>query len=224
MLEFEPRLLSLGLSLVKYPHMKNSMLKLTLVFVLFILSLTSRVSANEGVIQMESLDQSGAKCFVVSTLLADFQYKMLINCRGLKYPISQNLFQYVMWADHGEGNPTRLGTLGVGKREFSSPKAFNRLFVTKESGSEPRDPSEFLYMSGGVAGIAFLDGAGPEVAQATPEPTSTPVIAPIVDTTTQPNIGVGSVIRVLGIAVLVIVVLVIVIAFVSASRRRPIDI
>lgn len=193
---------------------------------LTLLLLTSSVKANEGVVQMESIDGTNAKCFSVSTLLADFNYKILVNCRGLKYPISQDLFQYVMWADHGDNRPSRLGTLGVGKREFVSTKPYSRLFVTKESGTEPREPSTNLFMSGGVAPIAYLEGSGVEVVSPTPTPTTSidQVDTPVVDQEPASTMGIGSVIRVLGIVVVVVLVLIVVIAFVSASRRRPMDI
>lgn len=204
-----------------------------LVTLVLALMVTTPVSAREGVVQMESRDGDGGKCFVVSMLFADGEYRMLVNCRGLKYPISENLFQYVLWAQVGDDDYERLGTLGIGKREFGVEEQFDRLVVTKEAGSEPRNPSDSIYMIGGVSPIAYLSdtSSGVEVA----EPTPTPVAAidqqtengesQIVDEEAPArNIGVGTAIRFLGIVVLVVVVLVVVIAFISASRRRPVDV
>lgn len=188
-----------------------------------------QISANEGVVQMEALDESRARCFVVSTLLANFEYKMLVNCRGLSYPIAQNLFQYVMWADHGEDSYSRLGSLGVGKREFASTQPFNRLFVTKEANDQPEQPSSNLYMSAGISAISFLEGVGIDVASPTPapQPQEDAVEETVVETNADADLAgmsPGSLIRILGIGVVVVVILVVVIAFVSASRRRPMDI
>lgn len=208
---------------------KISIVIISLVSGLFLVA--TPVKANEGVVQMEASDGTQGRCFVVSTLLADFRYKMLVNCRGLKYPIAQNLFQYVMWADHGDDKPTRLGTLGIGKREFAAPRAYGRLYVTKEAGSEPQQPSNNMFMSGGVSPIAYLEGVGVDVVAPNPSPTPTPATQdPSVPQIPDPadedasSVGIGSVIRVLGVIVIVIVVIIVIIAFVSASRRRPIDI
>lgn len=218
--------------------MKIFKLSLLTIFLSLLITLPGKSLASEGIFQLEANDGTGGRCFIVSTLLADFKYKMLINCRALKYPIAENLFQYVLWADHGDDEPTRLGTLGIGKREFTAERPFSRLVVTKEANDQPEDPSQNRYMDGRIQPIAFLEGTTNQEGstnQVSPTPQSSP-------TSIISNLGVGggddetseseekdrpsigATIRVLGAIVLFVVVLVGVIAFVSASRRRPINI
>lgn len=197
-----------------------------------------KVLAREGIVQMTANDGTPGICEIYSMLLDNFTYKMLVNCRGLKYPISQDLFQYALWADHGEENPpTFLGTLGVGKRETAAGAPFNRLFVTKEATREPAAPSDNLFMSGTIRSSAFVEENGIDIVEATPIPTE--ASRPNTQATQEPSIGnfgdaaaedqdtaspgIGGAIRILGAVVVFVVVIVIIIAFINASRRRPVS-
>jgi len=215
-------------------------MKKIIALVLFTLTsfiFTQSSSANEGIVQMRAQDGTAGICEVYSNLLDNFQYALSVNCRDLKYPIAQNLFQYALWTDNGNGEASFMGTLGIGKRQFTATQPFARLVVTKEAVREPEEPSGNIYMSGGVQQSAFLEGRGIELATAEPAEADP---AGVTEQTSQNGVGnfgqestdetqtaqpsIGNAIRILGGVVVFIVVVVIVIAFISASRRRPVSI
>lgn len=203
------------------------------IFIISLFLMTSFAHANKGVIQMEAAD--GGKCFVFSNLMADFNYKLLVDCVGHQYPPGPGLFQYVSWADHGEGEYSYLGTLGVGSREYTVARPYNRMVITKEAISEPENPSNNVYMVGSPQVVAFMNnGNGVDLGEATtiePDPTQTPQASPLANfddandvlNDNQPA-GIGGAIRILAAIVVVVVVVIVAIAFISASRRKPIDI
>lgn len=134
------------------------------VFTLAALSFAvSSASASEGVVELQSTTSQGSRCFVSSILTDDFEYKMVVSCRGLIYPPAPDMFSYVLWSVKTENGKTeKIGELGAGKGEFSTDKAFSSLFVTKERDEwGARSPSDLIVMRGQVQPIGFLEGPVP---------------------------------------------------------------
>ncbi len=68
------------------------------------------------------------------------------------------MFSYVAWAKNAEnGNPIKLGTLGVGKVEFKTKTTFSSIFVTKETNPSTRSPKGAVIMQGGLQKISLLE-------------------------------------------------------------------
>lgn len=187
------------------------------------------LNASEGTAEIRNLVGGQARCWASSVLMRDFNYKILLSCRDLVYPINSETFTYTLWVtEQGSGDPIRLGDVGIGKREFDIEDAFNGYFVTEERTSNPRNPSDRVIMAGQVQPIAILEGPTPTAGpQATAEPNSgfgqvnqSPLPTDGQESTTS---SAFSALKIVGGVIVVAVLMVIVIALVSASRRRPID-
>lgn len=136
--------------------------------------------ALEGTAELTSTTGASSRCFVSSVLMKNSNYQVLVSCRDLIYPPEANLFAYILWANPAkEGNPIKLGELGVGKAEFTTNKAFASLFVTSEVDGRTRSPSENIIMRGSVEAISFLEKTEevkpqPPTEEVKPEATPTP--------------------------------------------------
>ncbi|MDP3998769.1 MAG: hypothetical protein Q8P89_04110 [bacterium] len=138
--------------------------------VLFFLT-ASFTRASEGNIELASTTGQDMRCSVSSVLGRDLSYTLLVNCRDLTYPPAPDLFSYVLWSNPlKEGNPQKLGELGVGKAEFKTPNAFSNLFVTKERDATVKLPSELVVMQGQVQPVSFLEGPVTPAPQISPSP------------------------------------------------------
>jgi len=139
-------------------------------FIIFLLSSYAfKANANEGIVELGNSNNTNSRCFAMSTQTGDSSnYKVLIQCTDLVYPIESNDRYYVLWASPSDTKEKtiRVGDLQYGNREFSVSKPFSNLFVTKEQKKHPKTPSKNKIMQGNIKPIAFL--------KATPTPTSIP--------------------------------------------------
>lgn len=145
------------------------------VFVLALLFVAApTVLGSEGVVEMRSTTGQNSRCFVSSTLMTDFNYAIVANCRDLIYPPASDLFAYILWSNPIQGGkPVKIGSLGFGKNEFRTQAAFSSLFVTKERNDGVGSPSTLITMQGEVQTINFLEKPGGAVAPS-PTPTGKP--------------------------------------------------
>lgn len=135
--------------------------------------------ASEGTVELRSTIGQESRCLATSVLMTDFNYSVIVSCRGLTYPPAVDMFSYVLWAIAiKDGKPVKLGEVGVGKVEFRTPAAFSNLFITKELNNTVKSPSEATVMQGNVQPIGFLEEpTAPTSAIEKPSPTLTPKIA-----------------------------------------------
>ncbi len=132
--------------------------------------------ASEGIFQLRNQVGENSRCVAFSVLMQDLQYKILLSCRDIIYPGGTEVFSYVTWANPLDGgNPQRLGTLGLGKVEFSTKTSFSSLYVTKERNSNTRSPNGPVVMQGGLERINLLENpSAPESELGTPETSPIP--------------------------------------------------
>ena len=145
------------------------------------LVLAGLVAASEGTAELVNVAGEQARCWVGSVLLKSFSYKLIVSCRDLTYPASdEDVFDYGFWIVPSDGKPpVKLGVLGVGKAEFGSNVRFSTVFVTKEGRQQAGQKMGPVVMRGDMRPIKFLEtGIG--------EPT--PTLAPIEIT---PTVGPG---------------------------------
>lgn len=164
--------------------MKFIMKIFLVVIFLFGISATT-IKASEGTIELESITAENYRCYAASIQTMNLNYQILITCRNLVYPAGDNIFQYVVWADPiKEDKPIKLGTLGLGRANFTTKTPFSSLFVTTEINKRGKEPEGPTVMIGNVERIAFLDEPSPgqiidvgenEIEEATP---TTPVQTP----------------------------------------------
>jgi hypothetical protein len=182
--------------------------------------------ASEGTANLTSPTAENASCFISSVLLENRNYKLIVSCRDLIYPPSQDLFSYILWTTPAEGgNAIKLGELGVGKAEFNTNRAFSELFVTSEPDNRVRSPSDRVIMRGSIEPLNFEGKV--EAAQAPPEekeepaesfgeiieePTPTPTPIP-----QQPGV-LGGIRRAGIIALAIFFVIILAIAAITRSR------
>ena len=117
-------------------------------------------AASEGIIELRNVNGRGARCFAMSTYFnGSNNYKLLMQCSDLIYPIEQDGNYYILWATPIAENPTpeRIGELGYGKQVFDYRKAFSDLFVTREQNRNSRQASSSKIMTGKVMPITFLN-------------------------------------------------------------------
>lgn len=204
-----------------------------LLIVFFVVSLSSDAKASEGTVDLNNVNGGSTRCFAASVLMGDFSYKILMSCRDLIYPGSTQVYNYTLWAQEANSEDIfRLGTLGLGKGEYETDKAFSRLFVTQETSSKPRNPSDRLVMSGTVQAISILEGSSTVVVNTeSDQPAETSLennqfVNPSPQQKTVPQDQAAKAFSVIKIAVgilFAIIIFVVVVALVSASRRRPIE-
>jgi hypothetical protein len=123
-------------------------------------AIATKVTASEGIFELESTTRDSFRCFVASLLLENRKYKVIITCRNLIYPPNEELFSYMLWANSATDNKTvRLGSLGIGKATFDTNKAFNHLFVTIEKDKKVKTPTGTVVMKGDLQKLDFLESA-----------------------------------------------------------------
>lgn len=147
---------------------------------------TKPVVASEGTFELRNQVGDSARCFATSILMPNLEYEILVSCRDILYPGGTEVFSYVTWANPVDGSsPVKLGTLDLGKVQFSTKKAFGSLYVTKEVDAKVRAPQGSVVMQGSLQRIAILDNPNavsaekPELgnpeASSTPTPKSSPL-------------------------------------------------
>lgn len=151
--------------------MKKQKLKtmVILIFSALFLLFTGKAYASEGLVELESQTDEPSRCFAASLRMQSSEYRILFSCRYIIYPVDENIFNYVMWANPVDGGKTiKLGALGLGKGEFKTKTPFDSLFVTTESKKDTKIPTGNVVMSGDVESIEFLGS------ETTPTPTPDP--------------------------------------------------
>lgn len=134
-----------------------SFLSISIFFLLAFFLSPNDVLASEGTIKLISTTQENYRCFASSLQMLNQVYKVTFSCRELIYPVDSNIFNYILWAQPvGEGNPIKLGSLGLGKGQFEVKSAFSGLFVTTESNARVNKPQGRVVMRGNVEPISFL--------------------------------------------------------------------
>lgn len=182
--------------------------------------------AREGTLSMSS---SNVSCQGVS-VWQESNYRVTGRCQGLVYPYATQYEHYSLWAKLDNGNTIRVDDIDRGYFEGNVQGDFADFFITAETSSSPRRPSDKTIVSGKVAAFDFGKTNNSTVV-ATPAPTATPVANSNTGTMTVQNAatssnttstGIGSVIGQILKALLVIVGVIIAIA-VGASllfRKR----
>lgn len=114
--------------------------------------------ASQGQFELRNQVGEDARCYAVSGLMQNLDYKILFLCQDILYPGGTSVVNYVVWANPVDGgSPIRLGTLDLGRVELSTKKAFSSLFVTKEEDARVRSPQGQVVMQGGLQRITLLD-------------------------------------------------------------------
>ena len=149
-----------------------------LVTILFVgLVAGKEAKASEGVFELKNRVGDSARCWAGSVLMSDLNYKIIMSCRDISYPGGTEVFSYVVWANPiDDNNAVKLGTLGLGKVELSTNKAFSSLYVTKELNKNVRSPSGPVVMQGGLQ-KTFLEDSSQVVTETDlieTEPSATP--------------------------------------------------
>lgn len=137
--------------------MKKIFLIIFLLFGFFLLS-PNKISASEGAFELSSTNRESYRCYVISLLMANGQYKLLVSCRDLLFPPADRIGNYYLWGTSNfDGETLKMGSLGIGKAEFSSKEPFTNLFITIEENDKTKDPTGSIVMKGSLQKISFLD-------------------------------------------------------------------
>lgn len=119
----------------------------------------NKVAASEGVFELPSTNRESYRCYAISLLMANGQYKLLVSCRDLLFPPADRIGNYYLWGSSSfDGKVLKMGSLGIGKAEFSSKEPFTNLFVTIEENDKTKEPTGTVVMKGSLQKISFLDG------------------------------------------------------------------
>lgn len=167
------------------------------------------VMASEGTFELRNQAGGSARCFATSVLMENLNYEILVSCRDILYPGGTEVFSYVTWANPVDGgSAVKLGTLGVGKVQFSTKQAFGSLFVTKETNPKVRTPGGAVVMSGNLQKITILEN--PNAVSLEQAELTQPEVSP----TPAPKTSALNVFRIGGAVAFVLLVLVVGLVFV----------
>lgn len=115
-------------------------------------------SASEGTFELRSTDVNKYKCFAASLQMQNLTYKVLISCRNIIFPVDDTIYTYVLWANPKDGgNVLKLGSIGLGRGEYSVKSAFTSLFVTAEQNGAVKAPAGKVVMRGSIKPVTFLE-------------------------------------------------------------------
>jgi hypothetical protein len=209
--------------------MNKIKLMLSTILAVVIMGLAATAAkANEGTVELRNVSGSNARCFVMSVLMPEFEYHLLMSCRDLLYPPADNLFSYVLWAVKDNDKVESLGKVGIGRVEFTLKDKFKSLFVTAEANADTNTPSDRVILRGDVKPIAILENSA---ANAQISPTASPVASPASKTsiagTTQPKTAsesgiVSTIVKVFLYIIVGLVIFVILVTIINARRRQTI--
>lgn len=186
--------------------------------VMVFLGIVSPAKASEGVVELDNVVGESSRCFAASVLMPDYNYKIIMSCRDLIYPVGDNVFKYLVYIVPVEGKKdVQLGELGVGKAQFGTRNQFFSMYVVRERGEMgSQKEQQTVVMRGNVSRIKFLDTGeegviGPTIAPSpTPEKSQQPSQASrLAQTLNVGNwvgklVGVMLVLGMIGLAVVVI--------------------
>ncbi len=130
-----------------------------LVVFLFLLIFSFKIaSASEGTFELRSVDANKYKCFAASLQMQDLSYKVLISCRNIIFPVDDTIFTYILWANPKDGgNALKLGSIGLGRGEYTVKTAFTSLFITAEQNGAVKTPTGKVVMRGSIKPVSFLE-------------------------------------------------------------------
>lgn len=124
---------------------------------LLFFSIINTVSASEGSFELRSTDDNNYKCYAASLLMQNLNYKIILSCRNILFPVDETIFTYMLWANPSAGGkPVKLGSVGLGKGEYVTKIAFTSLFVTTEQNVNTKEPAGNVVMKGSIKPILFL--------------------------------------------------------------------
>lgn len=173
-----------------------------------------KAEASEGYFELRNRVNENARCWAASVLMQDLKYQILVSCRDIIYPGGTEVFSYVAWANPIDGdNPIKLGTIGLGKVQFNTNKAFSSLFVTKEINPKERSPQGTVVMQGGLQRITLLDN--PNLQPDTESELGEPEVSP---TPTPKKSSVLNVFRIGGLIAFILLILIIGLVLVITRR------
>lgn len=188
------------------------------------------VAASEGTAEMRNLVGEDARCWVGSILLRSFSYRVIVSCRDLTYPASdEDVFDYGFWIVPDDGKPpVKLGVLGVGKAEFGSNVRFTSVFVTKEGRQQSGQKMGPVVMRGEMAPIKFLEtgiGEQPTPTPLRPTGTSEGQASEVPEQVAAKGVQLGTtILKVVGVAFVLgigAIVLVIVVSSLGSKKNVP---
>ncbi len=129
-----------------------------LIFSLLFLLTVNISSASEGTFELRSTDTNKYKCFAASLQMQNLNYKIILSCRNIIFPVDETIFTYILWANpETGGKPIKVGSVGLGKGEYSIKPAFASLFVTTEQNPNVKEPAGKVVMKGSIKPISFLE-------------------------------------------------------------------
>ena len=121
-------------------------------------SIVNTVSASEGTFELRSTDDNNYKCYAASLLMQNLNYKIILSCRNILFPVDETIFTYMLWANPSAGGkPVKIGSVGLGKGEYATKVAFASLFVTTEQNVNTKEPAGNVVMKGSIKPILFLE-------------------------------------------------------------------
>lgn len=179
-----------------------------------LLARPGKIEASEGFFEIKNRVGEDARCWAASVLMQDLKYEILVSCRDILYPGGTEVFSYVAWANPiDDGNPIKLGTIDLGKVQFSTNKAFSSIFITKEINAKERSPQGSVVMQGGLQRITLLDN--PNLLPDTESELGEPEVSP---TPTPKKSSVLNVFRIGGLIAFILLFLVIGLVLVITRR------
>lgn len=179
------------ISFNKYNKKAMKKLFMVLIFSILFFSALNKSFASEGTFELRSTDSNNYKCFAASLQMQNLNYKIIISCRNILFPIDTTIYSYILWANPKDGGNTfKIGTIGLGRGEYAIKPAFTSLFITAEQNPAVKEPVGKVVMKGSIKPITFLEKeVTPTEEEAktetggtnTPTPTSTTQKTPIRD-------------------------------------------
>lgn len=191
-------------------HMKH-MLSLVSGLIASLFVFAGIASAREGLVTMSNSDVS---CEAIS-LWKEGRYRVTGRCEGLVYPYATQYSYYTLWAKTDvRGEMTRVGQVEKGYFDGSAASAFSNLYITAETESLPRRPSDKAIVSGTITAFAFDNSRDTTVPVASTAPTAnngTMTVQQGATSTAGSTVGtvMGRIVRSLLIIIAVVVVIVI---------------
>lgn len=160
--------------------MKDRINLFVVVIGLFLALGTAKVSAHEGSFILKN---ASAACEGISVWRSD-RYQITGRCAGLVYPYSERQTNYVLWVKNGDQPTHRVANIDLGLFTGSADDVFTQIFVSVESSSSPRQPSDLIIASGYIQPFVFkTDTTVTNTVQslvpsalATPTPTLVPAV------------------------------------------------
>jgi len=159
----------------------------------------SNAQAIDGEVNLTNRTGDNSRCWAATVLMQDQTYKILFSCRDITYPGGNEVFYYVVWANPTNGGAAqRLGSLGLGKVQFSTKTEFSSLFITKEKSPNARTPEGPTVMQGTLRTVPILTESGRSTtltgnATNAPSQTTEPTVTgePAPTATPQPRTGIA---------------------------------